>query len=190
MSLNKRRLSWPLEVQELEKMRNLFIHLNLIDFKELRSCGVLSSTAIRERPGQQMSGQLGSDTVRDCSDKSGTYLEVANKTRNPWTGRKLLPEQVPGLFQPTRNVVPMKKVITLWHNYYPEGSWGWTIVFVAAVINCILRGFQFSINLTLFPPKSESIQFGNFDNSEHRCEKQHLVEKRKECVQVFWFMWI
>ena len=48
-----------------------------------------------------------------------------------------------------------KKVITLWHNYYPEGQWGWIIVFIAAIINCILHGFQFLITLTVVSPRNQ-----------------------------------
>ncbi|CAL8110048.1 unnamed protein product [Orchesella dallaii] len=40
----------------------------------------------------------------------------------------------------------VKKVITLWQNYYPEGQWGWIVVFCALVVQAINHGFQLSFS--------------------------------------------
>lgn len=43
----------------------------------------------------------------------------------------------------------VKKVITLWQNYYPEGQWGWIIVFCALIVQAINHGFQLSFSTFL-----------------------------------------
>lgn len=43
----------------------------------------------------------------------------------------------------------VKKVITLWQNYYPEGQWGWIIVFCALAVQAINHGFQLSYSTFL-----------------------------------------
>lgn len=36
----------------------------------------------------------------------------------------------------------IKKVITLWQNYYPEGGWGWIVLFCTFIIQTMNHGFQ------------------------------------------------
>lgn len=43
----------------------------------------------------------------------------------------------------------VKKVITLWQNYYPEGQWGWIIVFCALAVQAINHGLQLSFSTFL-----------------------------------------
>jgi len=40
----------------------------------------------------------------------------------------------------------IKKVITLWQNYYPEGEWGWIIVLCACIVNTINHGIQLGVS--------------------------------------------
>jgi len=39
----------------------------------------------------------------------------------------------------------IRKVITLWQNYYPEGQWGWIIILCAFIVHSINHGIQLSV---------------------------------------------
>jgi hypothetical protein len=43
----------------------------------------------------------------------------------------------------------VKKTITLWQNYYPEGQWGWIVVFCALVVQAINHGAQLGVSTLL-----------------------------------------
>jgi len=43
----------------------------------------------------------------------------------------------------------VKKTITLWQNYYPEGQWGWIVVFCALIVQAINHGVQLAFSTLL-----------------------------------------
>jgi hypothetical protein len=43
----------------------------------------------------------------------------------------------------------VKKTITLWQNYYPEGQWGWIVVFCALIVQAINHGAQLAFSAFL-----------------------------------------
>lgn len=43
----------------------------------------------------------------------------------------------------------IKKTITLWQNYYPEGGFGWVVVFTAFIVQAINHGLQLGVSSLL-----------------------------------------
>lgn len=55
-----------------------------------------------------------------------------------------LPFQVP---YNTRLVADLRQLMTLRQHYYPEGGWGWIVVVVAVIVQCISHGLHLSLGI-------------------------------------------
>jgi hypothetical protein len=40
----------------------------------------------------------------------------------------------------------VRKVITLWQNYYPEGGWGWAVIGAASLAQALATGNQLAFS--------------------------------------------
>ena len=98
-----------------------------------------------------------SEELYVCSGGAATTTSESNDAHDHRPSRRNPPSSLRPAHKHFYTEAQFKKVITLWHNYYPEGQWGWIIVFIAALINCILHGFQLLITLTVSPRNNKGI---------------------------------
>lgn len=47
----------------------------------------------------------------------------------------------------TRLVADLRQLMTLRQHYYPEGGWGWIVVVVAFIVQCISNGLHLSLGI-------------------------------------------
>lgn len=54
-----------------------------------------------------------------------------------------------------RLVTDLRQLMTLHQHYYPEGGWGWIILFIATLVQCIAHGLHMAVGVLLVTIESE-----------------------------------
>ena len=77
------------------------------------------------------------------------------------------------------------KCATIWAHYYPEGKWGWAVVWCACVVQIVNHGLQMSVgilllhSLPLFQPRPSEVATGGFFSfSLHESEEPYLPRRQ------------